>query len=288
MGSSPSALKAIFLASRPKTWIAGISPVAIGSALAYRDGVCSNYLVTCSLLFSLLIQIGTNFANDYFDFMNGADTPKRIGPKRAVASGWLRPQMMRNSALIFFAAAFFVSLPLVFTAGIWSLIFVLSSIAFGILYTGGPRPLGYMGLGELLVLIYFGPVAVCGTYFVQHHTITLQTLCDSLVPGLLSTTILVANNLRDEETDRSAGKNTLVVRFGKAFGRAEYTGLILLASIAAIPFGTLFPLFILLAAVPLVWTVYSYKNPIEIVPLLPRTALLLILFTLLFCFESVL
>lgn len=288
MENSPSALKAIFLASRPKTWIAGVSPVAIGSALAFRDGAFSESLVSCSLLFSLFIQIGTNFANDYFDFIHAVDTPRRIGPKRAVASGWLRPEIMRNASFILFIAAFLISLPLVYTAGIWSLLFVLSSIAFGFLYTGGPNPLGYMGLGEILVLIYFGPVAVCGTYFVQHHQITLLTLCGSLIPGFLSTAILIANNLRDEETDRASGKNTLVVRFGKTFGRAEYTGAILLASLAAIPFGMIFPLFILLAAIPLVWTVYSYQNPVEIIPLLPRTALFLILFTLLFCFESIL
>lgn len=286
MASSPNVLNAIFLASRPKTWIAGISPVLIGAALALKKTPLSPSLFFASLFFSLFIQIGTNFANDYFDFVNGVDNDKRIGPARAVAKGWLPPETMFRSALVLFAAAFAVSIPLMMACGIWSFVFVASSIAFGVLYTGGKKPLGYIGLGDILVLAYFGPVAVLGTYFVQFRALSFDIGMLSLAPGLLSAAILVANNLRDEWTDRDAGKRTLVVRFGRRFGRVEYA--VALAAASSIPlfFGYYFSLFTLAASVPLIRKARSYSHPKEIVGLLPQTALLLIVFTFGFCCES--
>ncbi len=288
MENSPSVLKAIVLASRPKTWIAGISPVAIGAALAFRDGPCSIHLFLCSIFFSLFIQIGTNFSNDYYDFINGADNHKRIGPARAVAKGWIEPETMRNASLFLFGAAFLVSLPLVFACGLWAFLFVLSAIAFGILYTGGPLPLGYMGLGELLVLIFFGPVAVLGTYYVQRQALTFDTCLLSLVPGFLSAAILVANNLRDEYTDRETGKRTLVVQWGRLFGRIEYAACMVLSALILYFFGYSLSFFVFLASIPLIRSAFTYTYPEEIVTLLPKTALHLILFTILFCLEAVL
>ncbi len=232
------------------------------------------------MLFSLLIQIGTNYANDYFDFLNGADT-HRIGPARATTKGWLKPIEMRNAFIALFVAAFIVSLPLVAECGIWSLFFVLSSIAFGILYTGGPKPLGYMGFGDILVLIYFGPVAIAGTYYVQQ--LQIPPLLLTLAPGFLSCAILTANNLRDQKTDTVAGKNTLVVRFGQTFGRWEYGACILLASIIPVFYGLYLSLLILPLSIPLLKLAFTFRSPEEAIPLLPRTAFLLIVFTILMC-----
>jgi 1,4-dihydroxy-2-naphthoate octaprenyltransferase len=269
------------LASRPKTWIAGISPVLIGTALS---GIVSWPLFFCSLAFSLFIQIGTNYSNDYYDFINGADT-HRVGPTRFVASGQIALSAMKAMSLWMFGLSFFVSLPLVHATGLWALAFIFSSIAFGILYTGGPKPLGYIGLGELLVLIYFGPIAVCGAAFVQAHVIDLRTLCLSLSPGLLSCAILIANNLRDEETDRRAGKNTLIVRFGRTFGIWEYAFCVSAALIIPLFFSFYTPLGLMPLALILIRKSVTFQSSGEAAPLLPQTAMVLILFTLLLCIE---
>ena len=282
--TTPTLQTALFLASRPKTWIAGLSPVLIGAALASSKGPLSWSLFLYSLLFSLFIQIGTNYANDYFDFLNGADTAKRTGPARAVASGWLSPELMRNAFSAFFGAAFLVSLPLVYACGPWALAFVFSSITFGILYTGGPRPLGYIGLGELLVLIYFGPVAILGTYFVQRQEVSLPLFFLSLSPGLFSCAVLIANNLRDEESDRAARKNTLVVRFGKTFGRCEYVTSLGVAYLIPLLLGFFLPVLTLPLALLLVRKAWSQ----DLVPLLPQTAFLFTLFTALLCTHCIL
>jgi len=287
MNDSPSVLKSFILASRPKTLIAGASPVIVGASLAALDAPLSMPFFICTLLFSLFIQIGTNYANDYFDFMNGADTEKRMGPPRAVAKGWLSPSTMRNGAFAFFFGAFLLSLPLIFNTGIWALFFVFTSIAFGILYTGGPKPLGYLGFGDLLVLIYFGPVAVIGTYYIQQQTLSWPLFLLSLSPGLLSVAILTANNLRDEETDRVAGKNTLVVRFGRKFGALEYTACILLAAFLPMNLGFFFPALILPIAAPLIKKAFLFQSAEEISTLLPKTALLLIFYTLFFFTECI-
>jgi 1,4-dihydroxy-2-naphthoate octaprenyltransferase len=287
MNASQSALKSFILASRPKTLVASVSPVIIGASLAAQEAPLSMFFFACSLLFSLFIQIGTNYANDYFDYVQGVDTEKRIGPPRAVASGWLAPITMRNASFVFFFGAFCISLPLVFACGLWALLFTLTSIAFGILYTSGPKSLGYLGLGDILVFIYFGPVAVIGTYFVQQHAISWPIFLISLSPGLLSTAILTANNLRDADLDKLAGKNTLVVRFGRTFGNFEYTICIFLAAFLPTNFGFFFPLLILPIAAPLIRKVFLFQFPGEIVFLLPKTAMLLVFFTLFFSLECI-
>jgi 1,4-dihydroxy-2-naphthoate octaprenyltransferase len=251
-------------------------------SLSLRQGPLDELLLLCSVFFSLFIQIGTNFANDYFDYINGADHKERKGPARAVASGWIDPSEMRLLFFALFAAAFLISIPLVAKCGAWSLLFVFSSIAFGILYTGGPKPLGYLGFGELLVLAYFGPVAVLGTYYVQGHSVNLQSIFLSLSPGLLSTAILVANNLRDQQSDRIAGKNTLVVRFGRLFGSIEYTSLILFAFLIPVFYQIYLPLLALPLSIPPIRRAFSFQTPQEAIPLLPQTALLLLIYTVLF------
>lgn len=217
--ASPKGVEKWFLASRPKTWIASLSPVLIGTCMAPS---ISWTIFTATALFSLLIQIGTNFANDYFDFASGADTDERVGPKRAVQQGWIKPEIMKIATKAVFITAFILAIPLMMIAGLWSLIITGLAITCGVLYTGGPKPLGYMGLGELFVFIFYGPVACCGSYFLQTQTLNPAVLIASISPGLLSCALLIANNLRDEITDRKANKKTLVVRFGRLFGKIEF------------------------------------------------------------------
>lgn len=286
--ASPSALKAWFLAARPKTLIAGISPVLIGTALAAAVQPIQVSLFVLTLLFSVLIQIGTNFANDYFDYINGADTSERKGPKRAVEQGWISPIKMLLAALFSFGAALLIALPLMILAGWWSYLIAAAAILFGICYTGGPKPLGYLGLGELLVFIFYGPVAVCGTFFLQTFSFPFSIFLASLAPGLLSCAILIANNLRDEETDRKAKKYTLVVRWGRFFGSWEYILSLFMA--AAIPFLLVIfynaPILILSASlifpISLLWILKIFRAN-DLLFLLPKTALLLLIYTILFC-----
>jgi 1,4-dihydroxy-2-naphthoate octaprenyltransferase len=209
-------------ASRPKTLWAAVAPVIIGTSMAYGDGKFHPIAAFISLLAAILIQIGTNYANDYFDFMNGADTKERIGPTRATEAGLIKPQTMRRAFILAFALAFVIGLYLIWRAGWPILIIGILSIISGILYTAGPYPLGYRGLGDIFVLIFFGPVAVGGTYYVQALEITTPVIIAGLSPGLISTALLTVNNLRDFHSDGKAGKKTLAVRFGVFFTRIEY------------------------------------------------------------------
>ncbi len=215
-------LKAWALAARPKTLVAGVVPVAVGSALAWHDGAFSWLIALAALVGALLIQVGTNLANDYYDFKKGADTSQRLGPPRATQQGWLTPRQVLTGAMLCFAAAFLVGLYLVAVAG-WPILLVgLISIAAGYAYTGGPFPLAYNGLGDAFVFVFFGLVAVAGTQFVQSQHVTLVALLSGAAIGALGIALLSVNNLRDEVSDRKVGKWTLVARFGHRFGRAEW------------------------------------------------------------------
>lgn len=287
--ASPSALKAFILASRPKTWIASISPVLIGAA--FISEVNSSILLL-TLLFALFIQIGTNFANDYFDFIKGADSHLRNGPKRATQEGWIEPKTMLLASLTVFSLALFFAIPLMTIAGLWSLFVALLCVAFGILYTGGPKPLGYLGLGEIFVFVFFGPVATCGSFFLQSGLVTMPVFLASFVPGLLSCTLLIANNLRDEKSDRIAKKNTLIVRFGRSFGSWEYTCCVILAALTG-PILVLtysFPLlligtgFLIPIAIPSIKKVFTFKDPFELISVLQKSSAYLLFCTLIYLF----
>ncbi|MBN2069783.1 MAG: 1,4-dihydroxy-2-naphthoate polyprenyltransferase [Opitutales bacterium] len=208
--------------ARPKTLPAAVIPVMLGSALAAHDGVFQLFPAFVCLTFALLIQIATNFANDYCDFIKGADTAERIGPKRAVASGEISAGTMRRATVVTFALAFAVGLLLVPYGGIGLILIGVLSVLCGYAYTGGPYPLGYNGLGDVFVFIFFGLVAVMATYFVQAGSLTWQSFAVACVPGLLSVNLLIVNNYRDYETDRKTGKRTLIVRFGRGFGRTQH------------------------------------------------------------------
>lgn len=245
--ASPNGLKNWILAARPKTLIAGISPVLIGTALASMHQSISFPIALLCLLFSVMVQIGTNWANDYFDFLKGADTIQRKGPPRAVQSGWIRPQAMRNGAAAAFLMAACFAIPLLARIGALYLPLMILALLCGIFYTGGKKPLGYLGFGEVLVFFFYGPVATCCTALTQLLYIPREAWIASLVPGCLSCVMICINNLRDAEEDRNANKNTLIARWGNRFGQWEIASFLLMADLASLRFlswtGVLIPLF---------------------------------------------
>ncbi len=222
-------LKAWFMAARPRTLVAGVVPVAVGSAVAVSEYAFRLLPALAALLGALLIQVGTNMANDYFDWKKGADTSERLGPARVTAQGLIAPEQVWWGAIACFAAAMVIGFYLVSVGGWPILVIGLLSIAAGYAYTGGPFPLGYNGLGDVFVMIFFGFVAVCGSYFVQTGRISSLVLAASVPVGALGVALLAVNNVRDADTDAKAGKRTLVVRFGRGFGRAEYVIMLLVA-----------------------------------------------------------
>lgn len=224
-----SNLKIWVEAARPKTLAAAFVPVLVGATIAYQHELINWPATTVALICAFLIQIGTNFANDYFDFVKGADTEERIGFERATAKGLISPKTMLNATIICMALAFVFGLYLVWVGGTVVLIIGLLSLLFGVLYTGGPFPLGYNGLGDLFVFIFFGIVAVMTTYYVNALSWSVDTFWASLAVGALCTNILVVNNLRDVEQDKIAGKKTLGVLFGETMLKVEYTLMLLLA-----------------------------------------------------------
>lgn len=221
------------LAARPKTLPAAISPVIVGAAIAAADGYFALLPALAALFGALLLQIGSNLANDYFDAINGADTPDRVGPLRVTAAGLISQASMRLGMVVVFGLAAIIGLYLIWVGG-WPILAVgAASILAALAYTGGPKPFGYMGLGDLFVFLFFGPVALCGSYYVQAHRVTGATVLASVALGALITAILVVNNLRDIKSDRLAGKYTLAVRLGMEGTRMEY--LLLLAVAYAMP-----------------------------------------------------
>lgn len=221
-------------ASRPKTLPAAASPVVAAGALAYHDGVFQIIPATLCLCFALLIQIATNFANDAFDFKKGADNADRVGPRRAVASGWISFRSMLGATFGIIGLAFMCGLPLIHYGG-WPLIAVgLASAACAILYTAGPFSLAYTGLADGFVMIFFGWVAVMFTYFLQAGGHSFQAFLLGTSAGALSMNLLLVNNYRDYATDLKAGKKTTVVRFGQKWGRIQYALTLSLAGLASL------------------------------------------------------
>jgi 1,4-dihydroxy-2-naphthoate octaprenyltransferase len=217
------------LAARPKTLPAALSPVIVGAALAIADARFDLLPALSAALGALLLQILSNFANDYSDFFRGADTPDRLGPVRVTAAGIISPAQMRWGIAVVIALSALNGLYLVWVGGWPILALGVAAILAALAYTGGPFPFGYYGLGELFVFLFFGLAAVCGTYFVQAHTLTAAALVAAAGVGALVTAILVVNNYRDLDTDRRAGKRTLAVRLGRKGTQVEYAALIGLA-----------------------------------------------------------
>ena len=216
------------LAARPKTLVAAIVPVIVGAAYARGAALEHWPILLCALFSSLCIQIGTNFANDYSDFKSGADTAERLGPVRVTQAGLIEPARVKAGAMTAFGMAVAFGIPLIARGG-WPILMIgVLSILSGWAYTGGPFPLGYNGLGELFVFLFFGLAAVVGTHYVLTLTWDPLVLVIAAIPGLHASALLAINNLRDVDTDRKAGKRTLAARFGRTFGRVEYTLLLLL------------------------------------------------------------
>ncbi len=289
MGNGIGKPAAWLMATRPKTLPAAAAPVVVGTALAYADGALAWLPAVAALVGALLIQVGTNFANDYYDFVKGADTHERVGPTRVTQAGLLSPHTVKLGMMVTFALAVGVGSYLVWVGG-WPIVAIgVASIIAGVAYTGGPWPLGYNGLGDVFVLVFFGPVAVGGTYFVQALTVTPTVLLVGLVMGALATAILVVNNVRDAETDVKAGKRTLVVRLGERAGRLEYAVLLAfayaaiaaLSAVGRLPVTALAAIVALPLALILAHRVWHTTNRAALNPILGQTAGHLLLFSIL-------
>jgi 1,4-dihydroxy-2-naphthoate octaprenyltransferase len=299
-----SRTEAWLMAARPHTLPAAAAPVAVGVGLALHEGVFAPFPALAALVGAALIQVATNFANDYYDAEKGADTDERDGFTRVTQSGLIPPREVKRAMYLTFATAILVGVYLVYVGGLPILVVGLASVLSGLAYTGGPYPLGYHGLGDLFVFVFFGVVAVAGTYYVQAaavladplpmglppETLPVVALLASLPVAGISTNILVVNNIRDRETDARAGKRTLAVRFGYGFSRAEYVGLLVLAY--AVPVwlfaagqfgpGILLPLVTLPYAARVSRTVLTETTGDALDPALERTGKLLAAFSVLF------
>jgi len=222
------------MAARPRTLPAAVAPVLVGTALAVteRDLRVGGFIA--ALLGAIFIQVGTNLSNDYSDARRGADTEDRLGPVRVTAGGLVPPRRVLVATYLSFAAAVLCGVYLIALAGPVLLAIGAASILAGVLYTGGPRPYGYEGLGEVFVFLFFGLVAVTGSYFVQAEQVTWEAFALAVPVGLLAAAILVVNNVRDLETDRRAGKRTLAVRLGRRRTRALYGVMVYGAFVSAL------------------------------------------------------
>ncbi|MEM6796037.1 MAG: 1,4-dihydroxy-2-naphthoate polyprenyltransferase [Acidobacteriota bacterium] len=286
---APGSLRAWILASRLPTLSAAAVPVAIGAAVAASAGGFRLLPTLAALWGALFIQIGTNFANDVFDYEKGADTSERLGPTRAVQAGLLSADQMRRGMVLTFALAFAAGLYLAWVGG-WPIVAIgILSILSGIAYTGGPYPLGYNGLGDVFVFLFFGFVAVAGTVWVNMLALPEMVWWTALPPGALATAILVVNNLRDRVTDVHAGKRTLAVRFGRRAVLAEYALMLALAygvPLALVLLGKAGPAVLLpLLTLPLaarLWRRLVAGEGAVLNPVLADTAKLLVLHGLLF------
>jgi 1,4-dihydroxy-2-naphthoate polyprenyltransferase len=247
------------LAARPKTLPAAASPAIVGSAVAFSLGKFQLGPALAALMGALLLQIGANIANDVFDFKRGADTEARLGPLRVTQAGLLTPAEVKRGMWVVFGVATLLGIYLAAVAGWLVVLLGLAAIAAAIAYTAGPFPLGYNGLGEVFVFIFFGLVAECGTVFVQAKEVPRLAWWSAIPMGLLIVNILVVNNLRDIETDRSAGKKTLIVRLGVKGARAEYM-LCLLVSYAV-------PLVVVLLGAGSAWLLLSWLSIPAALPL---------------------
>lgn len=285
----PGGVAAWVLAARPKTLPAAIAPVLLGTAFAAADDGAHALAAMACLMGGLFVQIGTNFCNDYYDFRKGADTPTRRGPTRAVQAGLISPRAMLRGAGVVLAGAALVCAYLVTRGGLPVLAVGVLSIAFAVLYTAGPAPLAYVGLGDVFVLVFFGLIATCTTYYVQVGGLSGSVVAASFAPGLFSTALLTVNNLRDVDGDRTANKRTLAVRFGRTFARVEYT--VCVVGGALVPIGiwavtgrgawSCLSAAVLLLAVPTLRRLWA-GSPEQLPAALPETARLLVLHTVVF------
>ncbi len=285
-----SAVHIWVMAARVRTLPAAIAPVLVGTSLALGAGRFHALAFVAALLGAIFIQVGTNLSNDYSDARRGADAEDRLGPVRVTAGGLVPPRQVLIATYVTFGLAVLCGAYLIAVAG-WGLLAVgAASILAGVLYTGGPRPYGYEGLGEVFVFLFFGVVAVVGSYFVQVQALPWQPFVCAVPVGLLASAILVVNNVRDIDTDRRAGKRTLAVRLGRERTRGLYTAMLLVAfAYAPLPWllgsmtaWLLLPWAAIPLAVSLVRVVRTHVDGPSLNGALARTGLLQLLFCLLF------
>lgn len=227
-------IQAWLLASRPKTLAAAATPVIIGCATAYQAGAFQLIPALICLLFALLMQIAANLINDLIDFEKGTDGEERLGPLRATAQGWITPKAMKTGIAIVCGTACAIGLCILFYTT-WHLILVgLACVVFAYFYTSGPYPLSYNGWGDVAVVVFFGLVPTCMTYYVQTASVDPHVIWHSIAVGLVVNGLLVVNNYRDRDTDKNSGKKTLIVKLGEAFGRYFYLVQGLIAAVVTI------------------------------------------------------
>jgi 1,4-dihydroxy-2-naphthoate polyprenyltransferase len=286
---APSMVRIWLMAARPKTLPVGLAPVLVGTTLAGSGDVFHPLRFAATLVGALLIQVGANLSNDYSDARRGADAEDRLGPVRVTAGGLVPPRQVLIAIWITFGLAVLVGIYLVAVAG-WELLLVgAASIVAGVLYTGGPRPYGYEGFGELFVFLFFGIVAVAGSFFVQAETLVWEAFALAVPVGLLAAAVLVVNNVRDIDTDRRAGKRTLAVRLGRDRTRSLYAAMIYVAFLLT-PITWLFgplsawvllPLLSLPLAAPIVRTVRTHVDGPSLNAALAQTGRLELIFCVL-------
>jgi 1,4-dihydroxy-2-naphthoate polyprenyltransferase len=284
-----SSIRIWIMAARVRTLPAAVAPVLVGTALSAteRDLRVGGFIA--ALLGAIFIQVGTNLSNDYSDARRGADAEDRLGPVRVTAGGLVPPRQVLVATYVSFGAAVLCGVYLVNLAGPILLAIGAASILAGVLYTGGPRPYGYEGLGEVFVFLFFGVVAVTGSYYVQAEQVTWEAFVLAVPVGLLASSILVVNNVRDLETDRRAGKRTLAVRLGRERTRTLY-GLMVYGAFVTAPAPwvagslsawLLLPLVLLPVAVGLVRTVRRHADGPTLNRALARTGMLQLAFCVL-------
>jgi 1,4-dihydroxy-2-naphthoate octaprenyltransferase len=238
--------------ARPRTLVAAVCPVLVGTAVAAAEGRVVAWRALAALVVAVALQVGVNYANDYSDGLRGTDSPARLGPVRLTASGLAAPAAVRLAAAAAFAVAAVAGLALAVAVDLRLLLVGVAAIAAAVLYTGGPRPYGYAGFGELAVLAFFGVVATCGSAYVQLGRIPVVAVAASLPVGLGAVAILLANNVRDVDGDRLAGKRTLAVRLGRPRARTLFTGVVAAMFASAALLGLARPpVLVTLAAIPL-------------------------------------
>ncbi len=271
-------------AARPKTLILSVTPVIIGTSYAYYQGAFSIIPLLMTLITALCIQIGTNFASDYYDCLKGADNSTRIGPRRMTQSGLISLSKMKLATFLTFSCVALLSFYLTARGGPVFTLLTTLSIACGILYTGGPKPLSYLGLGELFVLFFFGPIATAGAAYLQTLSFSWEAVVLGFTPGLISSAVLVITNLRDIENDKRSGKKTFAVRFGIRFTQYEYTFLIIAGCLLPLIYGWWLTALSLIPAIMPLKAIWSYKPGSDCHTAFGQTALIGLLTALLIAF----
>ena len=291
-----SLIKQWIIAARPKTLPFGAAPVFVGSALSLHAGHFSWETFLICLATATLMQIGANYANDFFDHKSGVDTPQRVGPTRVVPAGIITSRQMFIGMLLAFFAAFVIASPIIFNIG-WPLALIYAAlVVIAISYSGGPFPLAYLGLGELANLIFMAGIPTVVMYYVQTKSIIAMPFFLGLSFGGLTSAVMCMNNLRDELTDRKTGKGTLVARYGQKFGKGLFAFLVIYPMILPIilvtnygmPFGIVGVSALILPAIPILKATFRARQPLEFANIFPKTAVLALFYMLTFSYGLIL